>query len=232
MGKRLRPQRRGKGGPRYRAPTHRYKFNVSYPPQDVSGIVSDIVNDPARTSVVARIDYISGGQGYIIAPEGIQVGQMISIGGEVVEVGNILPLGSIPEGTYIYNIEISPGDGGKLVRSSGTYAMVVSHEGGKTVIKLPSKQMKAFPSLARATVGVVSGGGRTEKPFVKSGKKFHAYQSKSMSHIHVRGSAMNPVNHPFGGGGHQGPGRSTTVSRHAPPGKKVGLIGAKRSGRK
>lgn len=232
MGKRLRPQRRGKGGPTYRAPTHRYKFDVAYPSQNGTGIVRDIVNDPARSSVVARIDYLSGEKGYIIAPESIRVGQQVSVGGELVEVGNILPLGSIPEGTYIYNIEISPGDGGKLVRSSGTYATVVSHEEGRTIIQLPSKQMKAFPNLSRATVGVVSGGGRTEKPFVKAGKKFHAYQSKSMRHVHTSGVAMNPVNHPFGGGGHQGPGRSTTVSRHAPPGKKVGLIGAKRSGRK
>jgi large subunit ribosomal protein L2 len=144
----------------------------------------------------------------------------------------VLQLKDIPEGTLIYNIEKQYKDGGKLVRSSGTYATVISHEDGKTVVQLPSKQMKTFPSTARATIGVTSGGGRTEKPMLKSGKKFHMLKSKAQSHIRVSGVSMNAVDHPFGGGQHDIKGKPTTVSKNAPPGRKVGLIKARRTGRK
>jgi len=194
--------------------------------------VKKLLNDPARSGVIAEIRYTDGKKGYLLAPEGLQVHQNISVGGEEVSVGNVMQLGTIPEGTLVYNLEKQLFDGGKLVRSSGTYATVISHEEGHTVVQLPSKQMKTFSSDVRATIGVVSGGGRTEKPMLKSGKKFHTLQSKAQSHIHVSGVSMNAVDHPFGGGQHDIKGKPTTVSGNAPPGRKVGLIKAKRTGRK
>lgn len=191
-----------------------------------------LLNDPARSGVIAEIRYTDGKKGYLLAPEGLQVEQTISVGGAEVSVGNVMQLGKIPEGTLVYNLEKQLFDGGKLVRSSGTYATVISHEEGQTVVQLPSKQMKTFSSDVRATIGVVSGGGRIDKPMLKSGKKFHALQSKAQSHIHVSGVSMNAVDHPFGGGQHDIKGKPTTVSRNAPPGRKVGLIKAKRTGRK
>ncbi|MBU7043143.1 MAG: 50S ribosomal protein L2 [Theionarchaea archaeon] len=232
MGKRLKQQARGKGGPKYRAPSHRYKYNVRYPSRKMEGKVKKLLNDPARSGVIAEIRYTDGKKGYLLAPEGLQVHQNISVGGEEVSVGNVMQLGTIPEGTLVYNLEKQLFDGGKLVRSSGTYATVISHEEGHTVVQLPSKQMKTFSSDVRATIGVVSGGGRTEKPMLKSGKKFHTLQSKAQSHIHVSGVSMNAVDHPFGGGQHDIKGKPTTVSGNAPPGRKVGLIKAKRTGRK
>ncbi|MBU7019292.1 MAG: 50S ribosomal protein L2 [Theionarchaea archaeon] len=232
MGKRLKQQARGKGTPKYRAPSHKYKYTVTYPLQPADGVVKKLFNDPAHTALVAEVKYKNGKKGYLLAPEGLRVKQRISVGGREIALGNVLQLGRIPEGTLIYNIERQPMDGGKLVRSSGTYATVISHEDGQTVVQLPSKQMKTFSSSVRATIGVVSGGGRTEKPMLKSGKKFHVLQSKAKSHIRVSGVSMNAVDHPFGGGQHDIKGKSTTVSRNAPPGRKVGLIKARRTGRK
>ncbi len=232
MGKRLRQQARGKGSFAYKAPSHRYKYTVKYPLQPVQGIVRKLINDPARTAVIAEIVYESGNKGYLLAPEGLYVNQKVSVGGENVAVGNVLQLGKVPEGTLIYNIEKQPYDGGKLVKSSGTYATVISHEEEQTVVQLPSRQMKSFSSSARATIGVVSGGGRTDKPMLKAGKKFHAWNSKAKDYIHVSGVSMNAVDHPFGGGQHDIVGRPTTVSGNAPPGRKVGLIRARRTGRK
>lgn len=232
MGKRLRQQARGKGSLVYKAPSHRYKYTVKYPLQPVQGIVRKLINDPARSAVIAEIVYESGNKGYLLAPEGLCVNQRVSVGGETVAVGNVLQLGKVPEGTLIYNIEKQPYDGGKLVKSSGTYATVISHEEEQTVVQLPSRQMKSFSSSARATIGVVSGGGRMDKPMLKAGKKFHAWNSKAKDYIHVSGVSMNAVDHPFGGGQHDIVGRPTTVSGNAPPGRKVGLIRARRTGRK
>ncbi len=232
MGKRLRQQARGKGTPKYRSPSHRYKYAIKYPAKPAKGVVKKLLNDPARTALVAKVVYTDGKKGYLLAPEGLYVKQEISVGGKEIAPGNVLPLGDIPEGTFVYNIEKQLYDGGKLVKSSGTYATVISHENGRTVVQLPSKQMKTLPSTARASVGVVSGGGRTEKPMLKSGKKFHVLSSKAKSHIRVSGVSMNAVDHPFGGGQHDIKGRPLTVSKNAPPGRKVGLIKAKRTGRK
>ena len=149
-----------------------------------------------------------------------------------IEMGNVLPIGVITEGSPIYNIELTPGDGGKLVRAGGTSATVASHDAKKTVIRLPSGQFKTLDSSCRATIGTPAGGGRKDKPFLKAGKKHIAYRKKGKQYPVVRGVAMNPVNHPHGGGGHQHVGKPSSVSRDAPPGRKVGNIAAKRTGRK
>ena len=170
----------------------------------------------------------------ILATEGTEVGREIKFTenkGDCAK-GNILPVGTIPEGYPIYNIEITPGDGGKLVRAGGSGATVVSHDSKKTVVKLPSGQFKTIDSSCRATVGIAAGGGRKDKPFLKAGKKFHARRKKGKQYPVVRGVAMNAVNHPHGGGGHQHVGGPSTVSRGAPPGRKVGNIAAKRTGRR
>jgi large subunit ribosomal protein L8e len=125
------------------------------------------------------------------------------------------------------------GDRGTLARCSGDYAIVVAHnpDSGITRIKLPSGSKKVVPSSCRATVGQVSGGGRTEKPMLKAGRAYWAAKAKRNSWPKVRGVAMNPVEHPHGGGNHQHIGHASTVSRWAPPGAKVGLIAARRTGR-
>jgi len=240
MGKRIIPQRRGRGSPRYRSRTRRSKGRVSYPPHLKKGKVSggqvtEITHDRIRSAPVAKILLDDYTEMLIIAPEGLSRGQWINIGGEGKSTpGSILPIGNIPEGTDIYNIELNPGDGGKIVRSAGSAASVISHEKASniTYIKLPSKKAITVNNNAMATVGKIAGGGRKEKPLVRAGQRFHSKKAVGKLYPKVCGRAMNAIDHPHGGGRHPHVGKPTTVSRNTPPGRKVGHIAAKRTGRK
>jgi large subunit ribosomal protein L2 len=237
MGKRIISQNRGKGTPTYRAPSHKYKAQLKHISVDkdetVRSTVMSIVHDPARSAPIANVKLDNGEERLILIPEGIAVGDEIACGiSAEIKTGNTLPLGEIPEGVLICNIENSPEDGGQFARSSGAYAVLVAHDVGKTVVQLPSGEMKWLSPLCKATIGVVAGGGRTDKPFVKAGKKFHKMKTRAAKYPRVRGVAMNAVDHPFGGGGWQHPGRPKTVSRNAPPGRKVGSIAARRTGKR
>ena len=149
-------------------------------------------------------------------------------------VGNVLPLGSLPEGTIISNIESVIGDRGSIARVSGNYATVIGQnpDEGKTRLKLPSGAKKVVSNRCRATIGIIAGGGRVDKPLLKAGRAFHKYKCKRNSWPKTRGVAMNPVDHPHGGGNHQHIGHASTVRRDAPPGQKCGLIAARRTGLK
>ncbi len=235
MGKNLIQQRRGRRRGRYTVPSHKFRGKIKYGNEkEAKGTVEEIIHDPGRTSPLAKIRLESDKKMLVLATEGIEIGREIKFTeskGDC-EIGNILPIGTIPEGFPIYNIEITPGDGGKLVRAGGSGASVVSHDSEKTVIKLPSGQFKTLNSSCRATIGIPAGGGRKDKPFLKAGKKYRAYRKKGKQYPVVRGVAMNPVSHPHGGGGHQHVGKPSSVSRGAPPGRKVGNIAAKRTGRR
>jgi large subunit ribosomal protein L2 len=237
MGKRIISQSRGRGGPTYRAPSHRYKASMKHPRVDendtVYGVVLEVTHDPARSAPVVKVSFDNGEERLILAPEGIAVGDKIACGiSAEVKPGNILPLAEIPEGLPVCNIEGRPNDGGQFARASGVYATVVSHERGKTVVQMPSGEMKWMNPRCRATIGIIAGGGRVDRPFLKAGKKYHKMKSRAAKYPRVRGVAMNVVDHPFGGGNRQHPGRPTTVSRNAPPGRKVGQIAARRTGRR
>jgi large subunit ribosomal protein L2 len=232
MGKRIRSQRKGRGGI-YSSPSHRYRGRASHPKvKSGSGKVRNILRDPARSAPVAEVRYEDNRNGLIIAPVDLACDQKIEVGDSAtLKNGNILPLERIPEGTDIHNVEMKPGDGGKLVRAAGTSAIVVS-QGAKTVIKLPSGMFKTLNPKCRASIGIVAGGGHKEKPLAKAGKKYHINRSKPKRFPVVKGVAMNSVNHPHGGGGHPHVGRPSTVSRHAPPGKKVGRLSSRKGRRK
>jgi large subunit ribosomal protein L2 len=236
MGKRLIQQRRGRVNGRFQVPSHRYRGDIKYDRElkKREGIVEDIIHDPGRTTPLASVKLEDGSKTLILAPEGVKTGDKIKFSQdkEDVSVGNILPIGKIPEGTPIYNIEISPGDGGKLVRSGGTTAIIASHDKNRTVIQLPSGRFKALNTTCRATIGIAAGGGRNDKPFIKAGKKYHAFRKRGKLYPTVRGVAMNPVAHPHGGGAHQHVGKPSSIKRGASPGRKVGSIAAKRTGRK
>ena len=148
-------------------------------------------------------------------------------------IGNILPLSAIPEGTVICNVEAKSGDCGKLAKASGDYAVVVTQDAdrGTTRVRLPSGSKKTLPNTNRATVGLVAGGGRTDKPILKAGRAHHKYKAKRNEWPIVRGVAMNPVDHPHGGGNQQHMGKPGTVRRDMPAGAKSGQIAARRTGR-
>ncbi len=229
MGKRIIPQRRGKGSSTYRSPSHRHKGQPLYPRGlKGEGEVIDLFHAPGRSSPMAKVRYESGQQVLIVAPEGLRVNQKVNAGsGSPIELGNILPLGEIPEGTMVHNIEAIPGDGGKFIKAAGTSGTVTSR-GKDVMIQMPSGAFKPFNLRCRATVGIVAGSGRNEKPFAKAGKKYNCLRSKARRSFKVKGLAMNPVNHPHGGGNHPHVGTQSSVSRHAPPGRKVGNIAPKK----
>ena len=233
MGKRILSQRRGRGTSKFKIPSHRYLGEIKYPyDKEFEGVVKDIVRDAIHSAPIVIVRSQEGRSLMFLAAEGIKVGDKIKITDSEIAIGNVLPIGKIPEGYPVYNIEMEPGDGGKLVRAAGSYATIVSHTGDKTVIQLPSGAFKTLSSQCRATIGIPAGGGRGEKPFVKAGKKYHYARARGKVYPLVRGVAMNPVSHPHGGGSHQHVGRPSTVSKNAPPGRKVGSIGARRTGRR
>ncbi len=235
MGHRIRSQKRGRGSLKYRT-SNKYKTKIThikYVENGANAVVLDIQHDSSRTSPIMKVRLENGKDELLLAPEGINVGDEIFFGDKgTIHIGNTMSLSDIPEGTFIHNIENHPGDGGKMVRAAGTFATIVSQDEKKTVIQLPSKVMKTFNSSCKASIGIVAGGGRHEKPFVKAGKRYHLLKGRPVIYPRVSATAMNVVDHPFGGGAHDHPGRPTTVSRSTPPGRKVGQIAAKRTGRR
>jgi large subunit ribosomal protein L2 len=239
MGKRILAQRKGRGVLGFRSPSHRHIGEVKYRPFKKNEKlfkfkVIDLVHSPGRGAPVARIQYDDGEKGLWLPPEGIFVGQEFIQSktgyGQLVEVGNIMPLKKMPLGTLVFNIESTPQDGGKFARASGVAAIVRNRSGYKVELLFRSKTTKWIDGSCLATVGVVAGGGRIDKPFLKAGNKFHYIKSKAKKWPVVRGVAMNATSHPYGGGAKQSPHKSTTTSRNAPPGRKVGQIAARRTG--
>ncbi len=239
MGKRIRVQRRGRGSSTFRASTHKRVAPVRYLnlPKEVGerairGQVAELLHEPGRGAPLALIELENGETFYFIVPEGLYERKIIELGGRAqAEIGNVVPVGKIPEGTIVCNVELSPGDGGTLARSSGTYATIISHTPSGTMIKLPSGKTRYINDLCLATVGVVSAAGRVDKPFLKAGEKFHLMRSKGRKYPRTRGIAMVAAVHPYGSSKRSAR-KVTTVGRNAPPGRKVGLIASRRAGRK
>jgi large subunit ribosomal protein L2 len=237
LGKRILQRRRGKAGIQFRAPSKGKIAPVRYPRIEMgsegNGRITAILDERGRSAPLAQIQYGGNHYTYLPAVAGMSVGGEVSLGPTAAPVqGNILPLSRIPEGTRVCNVELRPGDGGKLVRASGTSAMLFSKGSGKVMLKLPSGKNTLVSEKCRATVGEVAGGGRREKPFLTAGARHHAMRASGRVYPRMRGIAMAAVYHPFGGGRHQHPGKSTSTSRNAPPGRKVGLIAPRKTGRK
>ena len=163
---------------------------------NVPAKVAGIEYDPNRTANIALIAYADGAKAYILAPEGLQVGATIVSGsGAEARVGNCLPLAEIPVGAQIHNIELYPGKGGQLVRSAGNVAQLMAKEGKYATLRLPSGEMRMVPIICRATIGVVGNGEHSLVKLGKAGRKRHMGIRPT-----VRGSVMNPNDHPHGGG--------------------------------
>lgn len=233
MGKNLIQQARGKGGPTYRTPSFKYKAKVKYVKNINCAEVIDFVKCRGHSSPLAYVKYDNGENGYLIAAEGLRVGNNLEAGEKSdILPGNMLPLKSIPIGTSIFNIELLPGDGGKFVRSSGTFARVLAKVKDKVIVQLPSKKEKEFHPECKASVGVTAGGGRKEKPFLKAGTKYYYMKARNKLYPKVCGQSMNAVDHPFGTSRSSKKGQPTIAEKNAPPGAKVGKIRPRRTGRK
>jgi large subunit ribosomal protein L2 len=189
----------GKMTMRYLGGGHKRKFRIIDFHRDKDGIpaiVKTIEYDPNRSARIALLVYVDGEKRYILAPNGLKVGQQIISGSGVApEVGNALTLGELPLGTIVHNIELQPGQGGNLARSAGSYGQLTSRDGKFAIVKLPSGESRMVLTTCRATVGSVS---NTDHDLEKSGK---AGRSRWLGRRpRTRGVAMNPVDHPMGGG--------------------------------
>lgn len=189
----------GKETMRYIGGGHKRKYRVIDFKRNKDGVpatVRTIEYDPNRSARIALLFYADGEKRYILAPNGLQVGQTVISGADVApEVGNSLPMQNIPLGTLIHNIELRPGQGASLVRSAGVFAQLTSREDKYAIVKLPSGELRKILAACKATVGVV---GNSDHALEKSGK---AGRSRWLGRRpRVRGVAMNPVDHPMGGG--------------------------------
>jgi large subunit ribosomal protein L8e len=245
MGKVIRCQRKGKAKGVFKTHKHHrvaapYYRTLDYSERNgyVRGVVKALVHDPGRGAPLAKVEFrdpykYKNHIQYFLAAEGTYSGQYIFCGNKAtVSVGNVLPISQVPEGTTICNIEAKTGDKGTFSRASGTYATVIGHsdDGLKTRIRLPSGVRKTISSSCRATVGVIGGGGKNDKPIIKAGVLFHKYARLKKNFPKVKGVRMNPVDHPHGGGNHKHLGKPGTINRFASAGQKVGLIAARRTG--
>jgi large subunit ribosomal protein L2 len=163
---------------------------------EVPGKVASIEYDPNRTTRIALLHYLDGEKRYILAPQGLQVGDIVvSSATADIKPGNALPLLNIPTGTQVHNVELKPGKGGQMARSAGAYAQLMAKEGKQAHLKLPSGEVRMVPVDCRATIGQLSNVEQENVSLGKAGRK-----RWSGKRPHVRGVAMNPVDHPMGGG--------------------------------
>ena len=235
MGKRTLVRRRGKGGKQFQSIRRGKIVPAKFPNlqsvEERIGSIVDIVHERGRDAPLAKIQFdkeIS----YLPAPDGMEVGEKIQIGNNVdFKANNILALEFIPDGTLICNLERNIGDGGRLVKSAGSSALVFSHTSQGVSVKLPSGKFTTLNPKCRAMIGVVSGAGKKEKPFLKAGNKAKYMIAHGKLYPKVRGIAQAAVYHPHGGGRHQHVGRQSSVGRTTPPGRKVGNISPRKTGR-
>ena len=189
----------GKMTMRYIGGGHKQKYRIIDFKRNKDGIpatVKSIEYDPNRSSRISLLYYADGAKSYIIAPNGLEVGQTVVSGSDAApEVGNTLPMANIPVGTIIHNIELRPGQGAKMVRSAGAFAQLTSKEGAYAIIKMPSGETRKILAACKATIGAV---GNSDHALEKSGK---AGRSRWLGRRpRNRGVVMNPVDHPMGGG--------------------------------
>jgi large subunit ribosomal protein L2 len=185
-----------------------------YDKKEIPAKITTVEYDPNRTAFIGLAVYADGEKRYVVVPKSIKAGDSFLVGEKAeIKPANRLPLSNIPVGTFVYNIEIKPKGGAKLVRSAGNYAEVIGQDGGYTQIKLPSTEVRKIIDTAWATVGEVSNDENWLQNLGKAGKsRWRGIRPT------VRGTAMNPVDHPHGGGeGRQGRGRRRAISIYGKP---------------
>ncbi len=222
MGSRLIQQRRGRGGTVFRAPPRKFRPDLRF--RNVPGRVVDIIPDRARDAPLAEIMYSNNSRGHIVAVQGLKVGDSTE--------SLVVPISQLSEGTQVSSIETYPNSGPKLCRTPGSFATLVAKTQSWCTIQLPSKFKKRLNPKCRVVVGVPAGEGRREKPLLKAGKKAAMMKARGKLYPRVSGKAMNANEHPYGGGYGGGVGTSKSTPRNAPPGRKVGSLAPRRTGKR
>ena len=231
MGKRIIQQRRGRGTNTYKVNKKKYIYKLQLP-RDLSGegTVLKLIDSGAHSSPIAKVQHQKG-IFYIPAFNKMIEGQKIKFHSKEIASGNIETLENIPIKTKIYCIELNPKDGGKIVKSGGNSATVNRIIGEYVFVLLPSKKEKKLNKNCRAIIGVAAGAGRVNKPIMKAGKNYHIKKTKNKLYPRTSAIKMNAIDHPFGSGRGKNP-KSKIAKRNAPPGRKVGLLRPKRTGKK
>ncbi|PIZ83520.1 50S ribosomal protein L2 [Candidatus Pacearchaeota archaeon CG_4_10_14_0_2_um_filter_05_32_18] len=235
MGKRIISQARGHGSLTYRVRSKAFIYEIKYPLQSFSGEgeIVKFIHSGGHSAPLAKIKL-----GEIIffnpSANGMYEGQKISIGKDN-GMGSIVKLKDIPTKATVYNIEANPGDGGKFIRSAGSFATITKKSKNDVIILMPSKKEKVFSGDCRASIGVIAGNGRKDKPVMKAGRMFYIKKAKNKLWPRTSAVKMNVIDHPFG----SGRGKNLThgnlgkiPKRNAPPGARVGSIRARRTGKR
>src|SRR3989338_87209 len=231
MGKRIISQARGKGSLTYQARKQAFIYRVGYPIVEGKAEILKILHSAAHSAPLIKLK-IGKKIFYDVAFNGAMKGQSITLGGEEYSLGNIIHLKNIPVSTKIFNIELNPGDGGKMIRSSGSSAHVYKkYDDGKIGVMMPNRKELKINGDCRATIGIVAGDGRKQKPIMKA--VVNHYKAKARNKLWPRTSAVktNAVDHPFGSGRGKRV-KSKTAKRNAPPARRVGHLRPSRTGRK
>ncbi len=230
MGKTIIQQARGHGSFTYRVRRSAYRYKIGYPNLATNGKVKivSLLNSAGHTAPLAKVildkkDY------YLPAAQGIFEGQDIEFGGNNFTSGNITAIKNIPIETNIFNIEIRPGDGGKIARTSGNSAVITKKSDKAITLMLSSRKEINLHPECRATIGIVAGQGRKLKPVVKAGKKWHMMKARNKLWPRTSAVKFNAVDHPFGGGRGKRI-KSKIAKRNAPAGAKVGHLRPRRTG--
>jgi large subunit ribosomal protein L2 len=191
--------RKGRTTSRWRGGGHKRRYRMIDFARDKEGVPGRVVTreyDPNRSAWITLLHYADGEKRYIVAPLELELGVVVEAGEDAeVRVGNAMPLSRVPLGSVIHNLEFSPGSGGKIARSAGTSAKLIGKEGNRAHVRLPSGEVRIFSTDCRATIGEVSNSDHKNVKHGKAGRVRHLGQKP-----HVRGVAMNPVDHPHGGG--------------------------------
>jgi large subunit ribosomal protein L2 len=231
MGKRIISQARGHGSNTYRVRRKAYSIRIGYPNKDGTAKIMKIVHNAGHSAPLIKLQ-MNKEIFYIPAFQNSYEGQEINVGkSEEIKQGDILRLKDMKQGTKVYNIETVPGDGGKLIRTGGSFAEVAKKDGKQVFLLMPSKKTIGLNESCRATVGTIAGSGRLDKPMRKAGVRFHAMKAKGRKWHYTSAVKMNAVDHPFGGGRGKRI-KSKIAKRNAPPGAKVGHIRPRRTGHK
>jgi large subunit ribosomal protein L2 len=194
---------------RHQGGGHKRRYRIIDFKRNKDGVpakVATIEYDPNRSSRIALLHFADGEKRYILAPKGLKVGDTVMNGPEAdIRPGNTLPLANIPVGTVVHAVELQPGRGAAIARSAGTFVQVMAKEGGMATLRMPSSEMRLVPAACRATVGEVGNSEHANISIGKAGRARHMGKRPT-----VRGTAMNPVDHPHGGG----EGKNKTAGRH------------------
>ncbi len=232
MGKRIISQARGKGSHTYKVRRKGFSYKLHYPSKEGIAKIINLLTSPGHSAPVLKImidDEIS----YLPAFEGAVVGEEFQILGDTeAKKGDVVKVKDAPLGAQVYNIERKPGDGGKLMRSAGSFATVFKkYDNRKISVMLPSKKECILSEDCRLTLGRIAGDGRTLKPIMKAGRTFHKMKSRGKLWPRTSAVKMNAIDHPFGSGRGKRI-KSKIAKRNAPPGRRVGHIRPNRTGKK